>query len=425
MNQQTARVAQIPARRKLRVAVIGAGIGGLAAAVALRQRGFEVALYERATKLQEVGAGLQIGPNGVRVLRALGLGDNLRRNAFEPINMVSLTFDDARMRFREPMRGPYAERFGVPYMTAHRADIHNMLRAAIGDSPLRFGMNCVGAETRNSVAVARFADGSEAEADLVVAADGIRSAIRAQHFGGDAPRFTGMIAWRCLVPMDCVPTRVGPGSSVTIEHGDYLGWIGPNGHVICYPVGGRGDTLNMFVGHYSDQWVEESWSVPSSRDELIAAKTGWNEALLAMFRKVDHVFKWGIYDRDPLPQWTNGRVTLLGDAAHPTMPTLAQGANMAIEDGFVLARKLADQPDDLDAALAIYVAERQPRTARVTLQSRQQFENNRKVPPPPFLDRSWIFRPRRHARRGRFANRVTPRHRRLPLVISSSVCRRI
>jgi salicylate hydroxylase len=191
--------------------------------------------------------------------------------------------------------------------------------------------------------------------------------------------------------MDCVPTRVGPNGSVTIEHGDYLGWIGPNGHVICYPVGGRGDTLNMFVGHYSDQWVEESWSVPSSRDELIAAKTGWNEALLAMFQKVDHVFKWGIYDRDPLPQWTNGRVTLLGDAAHPTMPTLAQGANMAIEDGFVLARKLADQPDDLDTALAIYVAERQPRTARVTLQSRQQFENNRKVPPPPFLDRSWIF----------------------------------
>jgi salicylate hydroxylase len=131
--------------------------------------------------------------------------------------------------------------------------------------------------------------------------------------------------------------------------------------------------------------------VASSREELIAAKAGWNEALLGMFRHVEHVFKWGIYDRDPLPQWTRGRVTLLGDAAHPTMPTLAQGANMAIEDGYVLARSLVRHADDIDAALAAYVAERQPRTARVTLQSRQQFANNRKVPPPPFLDRSWIF----------------------------------
>ncbi|MGH6674866.1 MAG: FAD-dependent monooxygenase, partial [Xanthobacteraceae bacterium] len=122
-----------------------------------------------------------------------------------------------------------------------------------------------------------------------------------------------------------------------------------------------------------------------------AAKAGWNEALLDMFSHVEQVFKWGIYDRDPLPQWTKGRVTLLGDAAHPTMPTLAQGANMAIEDGYVLARALVRHGDDLDAALKMYVAERQPRTARVTLQSRQQFANNRKVPPPPFLDRSWIF----------------------------------
>jgi salicylate hydroxylase len=384
-------MAQQVGKRPLRVAVIGAGIGGLAAACALRQRGLEVTLYERATKLEEVGAGLQIGPNGVRVLRALGLGDELRRNAFEPANMVSLKWDDASLRFREPMKGYYAEKFCIPYMTAHRADIHAMLRAAIGNTPLRLGVNCIGAETVNGTAVARFADGSEIEADVVIAADGIRSAIRAQHFGDGQPRFTGMIAWRCLVPMDCVPTRVGPDKSVSVEYGEYIGWIGPNGHVICYPIGGRGDVLNIFCGHYSSDWVEESWSVPSSREELIAAKAGWNEALIGMFGHVEHVFKWGIHDRDPLPQWTRGRVTLLGDAAHPTMPTLAQGANMAIEDGYVLARNLARHTDDIGAALAAYVAERQPRTARVTLQSRQQFANNRKVPPPPFLDRSWIF----------------------------------
>ena len=266
-----------------------------------------------------------------------------------------------------------------------------MLRQAVDDVPMRLGADCVGADTCNGTAVARFADGSTAEADIVIGADGIRSAVRAQHFGADRPRFTEMMAWRCMVPMDCVPTRVGPNGSVTLERGEYFGWIGPNGHVICYPIGVKGDMLNIFGGHVTAEWVEELWSAPSSREELIAAKAGWNEALLDMFRHVEHVFKWGIYDRDPLPQWTRGRVTLLGDAAHPTMPTLAQGANMAIEDGYVLARQLVRHGDDIDTALAAYVAERQPRTARITMQSRQQFANNRKVPPPPFLDRDWIF----------------------------------
>jgi salicylate hydroxylase len=192
-----------------------------------------------------------------------------------------------------------------------------------------------------------------------------------------------------MVPMACVPTRIGKARSVKLEQGEYFGWIGPNGHVICYPIG-NGDTLNIFAGHVTREWVAESWSVASSRDELLAAYDGWNEALLSMYRHVANVFKWGIYDRDPLPEWTQGRVTLLGDAAHPTMPTLAQGGNMAIEDGYVLARNLA-RHDDIAKALQAYVAERQPRTSRVTLQSRQQFANNRKVPPPPFLDRSWIF----------------------------------
>jgi salicylate hydroxylase len=381
---------QVKAKRPLRVVIIGAGIGGLAAACALRQRGFEVEIFERATKLEEVGAGLQIGPNSVKVFRALGLEDALRRNAVEPTNMVSLKWDDATMRFREPMRGFYEPKFGAPYMTAHRADLHNVLREAAAGVPLRLGTHCVGAATANGVAAARFSDGTEAEADVVVAADGIRSTIRVQNFGADAPRFTGMMAWRCMVPMECVPSRVGPRGSVALARGEYVGWIGPNGHVITYPIGGDGGTLNIFGGHYTEEWIEESWSVPSSRDELIAAKAGWNDALLGMFRHVEHVFKWGIYDRDPLPQWTRGRVTLLGDAAHPTMPTLAQGANMAIEDGYVLARALA-RHGDVETALGAYVAARQPRTARVTLQSRQQFANNRKVPPPPFLDRSWIF----------------------------------
>jgi salicylate hydroxylase len=380
-----------PIKRPLRIAIIGAGIGGLTAAVALRQRGFEVAIYERVERLEEVGAGLQIGPNGVKVLRALGLEDELMRNAFEPLSIMSLTFDEGRLRFREPLKAVAREKYGAPYMTAHRADLHNLLRRATGGTPLHLGADCIGAETANGAAAARFADGREVEADVIVGADGIRSAIRAQHFGADRPRFTEMMAWRCIVPMDCVPTRVGPGGSVVLERGEYFGWIGPNGHVICYPIGVKGDRLNIFGGHVTEQWVEESWSVPSSREELIAAKTGWNEALIGMFRHVEQVFKWGIYDRDPLPQWSAGRLTLLGDAAHPTMPTLAQGANMAMEDGYVLARCLVRHRDDVETALKAYVAERKPRTDWVTLNSRKQFANNRKTSPPPFVDRSWLF----------------------------------
>jgi 2-polyprenyl-6-methoxyphenol hydroxylase-like FAD-dependent oxidoreductase len=384
-------MSQHPAKRPLRVAIIGAGIGGLAAACALRQRGMEVALYERSTRLEEVGAGLQIGPNGVKVLRALGLEDALMRNAFEPLSIMSITWDEGRLRFRQPLKAVAREKYGAPYMTAHRADLHAMLRHAAADTRLTLGANCIGAESVAGGAVARFADGAAVEADVVIGADGIRSAIRAQHFGADRPRFTGMMAWRCIVPMDCVPTRVGPGGEVAVPHGEYFGWIGRNGHVICYPIGPHGDMLNMFCGHVTDQWVEESWSVPSSREELIAAKKGWNEALLEMFRHVEHVYKWGIYDRDPVPEWTRGHVTLLGDAAHPTMPTLAQGANMAIEDGFVLARALARRGDDIEAALKAYVAERKPRTDWVTLKSREQFANNQLESPPPFVDRTWLF----------------------------------
>jgi len=187
-----------------------------------------------------------------------------------------------------------------------------------------------------------------------------------------------------------VPTRIGPGGAVEIGRDEYVGWIGPDGHVICYPIR-VGATYNIFAGHVSDDWVEESWVVPSSVDELLAAYRGWNAALLGMLSQVSECYKWGIRDRDPLPRWTQGSVTLLGDAAHPMMPTLAQGAAIAIEDGYALARNLARHGDDSSRGLAAYEAERRPRASRVVLQARDQFQNNRKNPAPPPLSRDWIF----------------------------------
>jgi salicylate hydroxylase len=375
--------------RQSRIAVIGAGIGGLAAACALRQRGFEVEVYERAAELGEVGAGLQLGPNAIKVLRALGIEAPLRPLACEPTNIVSVAGDDAHLRFREPLKAIAAAQFGAPYLSAHRADLHGLLQAPVPESSIHLDAQCTGVSSVGATAVAMLADGREVEADIVVGADGINSAVRESLFGEQAARWTQQMAWRCMVPIDCVPTKIGPGKSVAIGHDEYVGWIGPDGHVICYPIRG-GKLYNIFAGHVSEQWVEESWSVPSSVDELLAGYRGWNEALLDMLAQVEHCFKWGIFDRDPLPCWTRGRATLLGDAAHPMMPTLAQGAAITLEDAYALARNLARHDDPVEA-LAAYETERRPRASKVQLQAREQFQNNRKVPAPPPLSRDWIF----------------------------------
>jgi salicylate hydroxylase len=374
----------------LRVAVIGAGIGGLAAACALRDRGFEVTVHERAPELGEVGAGLQLGPNAVKVLRALGLEEALRKVAFEPTNIVSLAWDDARLRFREPLKTIAAAKFGAPYLTAHRADLHRLMREKLPDPAIRLDARCTAVSSAEAGAAAAFADGTAIEADVIVGADGINSAVRENLFGPQPARYTQQMAWRCMVPIDRVPTRVGPGRAVAVGRDEYVGWIGPDGHVICYPIRG-GETYNIFAGHVSQAWVDESWVVPSSVEELLAGYRGWNDALLELLGHVEQCFKWGIRDRDPLAHWTRGRVTLAGDAAHPMMPTLAQGAAIALEDGISLARSLAHHRDDPVAGLMAYERERLPRARAVQLQARQQFLNNRQNPAPTPLSRDWIF----------------------------------
>jgi salicylate hydroxylase len=370
--------------RNIRVAIIGAGLGGLAAAGALRQLGIEVVVYERAPQLGEVGAGIQLGPNAVKVLRALGLEPALQPLIAEPANYVSLAWDDARVRYREPMKGPYAVQYGAPYLMAHRADLHRLLGELVPAESLRLGAQCTGVSSAGGAAVASFADGTQIEADVIVGADGINSTVRESLFGVQPVRFTQQMAWRCIVPIECVPTQIG------IARDEYVGWIGPDGHVICYPIRG-GALYNIFAGHVTDEWVDESWAVASTVDELLAGYRGWNPALLEMLGQVSDCYKWGIRDRDPLPCWTKGSVTLLGDAAHPMMPTLAQGAAISLEDGFALARHLARHRGEPPQGLAAYEAERRPRASRVVLQAREQFQNNRKNSAPPPLSRDWIF----------------------------------
>jgi salicylate hydroxylase len=351
----------------------------------------DVEVYEQAPQLGEVGAGLQIGPNAVKVIAALGLEEQLLETASEPTNIVSLDWKDASLRFREPLRAISQGAYGARYLTAHRADLHRLLQSRIPESCIHLKSTLTTVSSTSSGAVATFQEGRQVECDVLVGADGIHSVVRASLFGEQPARFTNQICWRAQIPMDAAPTRVGPGGSVHLEHGEYSGWIGPTGHVICYPIR-AGKTLNIFAGRVSETWVDESWVTPSTNEELLEAYSGWNEALLGMLRKADRCFKWGIYDRDPLKHWVSGRAVLLGDAAHPMMPTLAQGAAISIEDGYALARNLAAANGDADSGLGAYERERVPRAGAVQLQARAQFEDNRKVPAPPRRDRGWIFK---------------------------------
>jgi salicylate hydroxylase len=235
----------------------------------------------------------------------------------------------------------------------------------------------------------RFADGREVEADVVLGADGIHSVVRGHLFGKSEARFTNQICWRLILPMEELH-KAADKLPVSLNGSEYTGWLGPNGHVLFYPLRG-GKLLNIFAGRVSDQWAAETWTVPSDVGEMLDAYAGWHPGMLEVMSRATETYKWGIYDRDPLERWVVGRTALLGDAAHPMMPTLAQGAAISMEDGYAIARHLDLGRSDPGAALAAYERERQPRASRVQLQARQQFINNQLVPPPSPLPVDWIF----------------------------------
>ncbi|CAN7784287.1 FAD-dependent monooxygenase [Caballeronia sp. LjRoot34] len=348
--------------RKLRIGVIGGGIGGVALTGALARQGFDVSIFERASAFGDVGAGIQMTPNAVKVLEALGIGDGLRSMAFLPQAIVGRNWDSAKEIFRTPLAEECPRLYGAPFYHVHRADLHQLLASLVPQGSAQLSTACSGVRQEGDVAVATFEDGSEFEADLIVGADGVRSIVRNALFGEEAPRFTGNMCFRAVVPFDTAPEFVSPDSSF---------WLGPKAHVVTYYVR-RGAAVNIVAVTETADWVEESWNAPSSREELLTTFEGWHSNLIRLFERADSVFKWGLFDRDPMTAWSKGRVTLLGDAAHPMLPFLSQGAAMAIEDGYVLARSLAAHGTDVAAALCDYEAERLPRTSRVQIESRER-----------------------------------------------------
>jgi salicylate hydroxylase len=368
--------------RELRIAIIGGGMGGLALAGSLYKRGIRAHLFERAPAFGEVGAGIQMTPNAVKVARALGLWEELRKFSFLPQCIVGRNWHTGRETFRTPLVDECPRLYGAEFFHIHRADLHRILLSMVRPDSLTLGAPCISVTQTRDSAAARFADGSEFEADLIVGADGIQSTVRNSLFGNEAPRFTGNMCWRTVIPFEKPALEmVSPDSSF---------WLGPKGHVVTYYVS-AGRAVNVVAIRETEAWVEESWNVPSSREELTAGYPGWHPNVLNLFAKADKVFKWGLFDRDPMKTWTSGRITLLGDAAHPMLPFLSQGAAMAIEDGYVLAAAIADGTDPV-VALKHYERLRLPRTSRVQLESRKRGETYHIASPLKQMCRDVVYR---------------------------------
>ncbi len=348
----------------MRIGIIGAGIGGLTLAGALARRGIHAHVFERAPAFAVVGAGIQVTPNAVKVARALGMLDELRAASFVPNSIVGRNWRTARVMFRTPLIEECLRLYGAEFLHVHRADLHHCLLSAVPEGSITLSAQCESVSQTKHAATAQFADGNTFEADLIVGADGIQSTVRKIIFGDASPRFTGNMCWRTVIPFEKPPLElVSPDSSF---------WLGPRGHVVTYYVSG-GRAVNVVAIRETDTWVAESWNVPSTREELLAAYPGWHENVLKLFARAETVFKWGLFDRDPMKTWTSGRITLLGDAAHPMLPFLSQGAAIAMEDAYVLASVLADEPD-LFAALKRYESLRIARASRVQLESRKRGE---------------------------------------------------
>lgn len=354
------------------VIMAGAGIAGLVAAMALIDRGFRVQVLEQARTLGPVGAGIQLSANATRVLYQLGLGAALEAVTIKPGGKCIRLWSTGQQWQLFDLGAESIATYGYPYMMLYRPDLHQVLidgLAARDPAALVLSARVTDVAQDDSGVRVTLADGRVVEGDVLVGADGVHSVVRAKVIAEDQPRFSGCIAWRGVIPTGTLPASMqGP---------EGVNWVGPGGHIVHYPV--HGGKLVSFTAIVEKQgWFKESWTETGSVEECHADFAGWHDDIHAFIRELHAPLRWAMMIRDPLTNWTKGRVTLMGDAAHPTLPFLAQGAAMGIEDGLILARALEANGDDFGAGLRAYQATRIERTTKIVLGSSantQRFHN--------------------------------------------------
>ena len=342
----------------MHVLIAGGGIGGLTTALAFLKRGHRVTVFEQSHQLDEVGAGLQISPNGMHVFDALGVSARVEKDAFRP-RAQELRFGKGGGRILSiPLRDIARDRWGGEYLHVHRADLIDALGGALIDrapDAVRLGCRVTGYRQDESSITAVLDSGEEVSGDLLVGADGIHSAIRTRINGEDKPRYTGNVAWRVVVPVSALGQYAPPETASV--------WVGSRRHAVTYRLR-RGSLANLVGVVECKERLIESWTATGAREQALKDFKGWSPVIRTILEKAETLNRWALYDRDPLPKWVDGRAVLLGDACHPMLPFLAQGAVMAIEDAYVLAR-LVTQRETLPEALAAYENEGKPRTSRV------------------------------------------------------------
>lgn len=340
----------------LRIAIVGGGIGGLSAALALRARGLDVSVFEQAEVLREIGAGVSIHPNAARLLRRIGLQDQLQKIG-APISSIVL-----RTSRGEPIAtsaGPATPTFSRDDQgyNVHRADFLNLLFAALPKGVVTLGHRCIQLKEETGRVHLSFANGGSAEADIVIGADGIRSVVQREIGVQSRPTSEGIMAYRGLIPAE----RLSWASNLK----DPALWLGSGRSFLLYPVA-QGRLINMVAFVPTDTDSEESWSAPGDLKALAAEYAGWDQPVRDTINALEETFRWGIYDRAPLPRWSTERITLMGDAAHPMVPHVGQGAGQSIEDGFTLAVLLEGCPtEDVAVRLKLYETIRLERTSKV------------------------------------------------------------